>query len=83
MAFHKSKKSALILIVFTLPFLDIIVDIHFGIDELHYNPDLKINNTQIGHEDIPVSRFKYIFETTHFERAHVHPIQLDRAPPQA
>ncbi len=83
MAFHRPKKSALILlIVLTLPFLDIIVDINCGSDEPLHNPDLKLNNTQkIGFEDVSVFVFKFVFETTHHERAHVHSVQGDRAPP--
>jgi len=83
MAFHRPKKSALILlIVLTLPFLDIIVDINFGSDEPLHNLDLKLNNTQkIGVEEISVFFFKFFFETTHHERAHVYSVQGDRAPP--
>jgi hypothetical protein len=85
MALYKSKKSALILIIaLTLPFLDVIVDVCIGVDESLQIQDLKVNNIQkIGYEDISASYFKCIVETTHLERAHVHPVQSDRAPPQA
>lgn len=85
MAFHRPKKLTLIvLIILTLPFLDIIVDINCGADEPLHNHDLKASNTQrIGYEDVSVFFFRYVLETTHLEREHVHPVQCDRAPPLA
>jgi hypothetical protein len=86
MALHRPKKSALILlIVLTLPFLDMIVDIYNGCDnDPVQSPDLKISNIQkIGCEEIAVSFVKFDVEKTYCKRAHAHPVQGDRAPPEA
>lgn len=85
MAFYRPRRSTLIvLIILTIPFLDIIVDINCGDDDPLHSVDLRVTNTRsIGCEDIPVFFSKFVFETTHFEREHVHPVQGDRAPPSA